>query len=108
VGNDVCPDGNSPSQSKHEFLSTWRHPEIVCNIAKDIGFASFTASTFTILNCRFTPLCAKTITHEYTDAVAPIWTNEVQRVFKDVKTAILSNPCLMHFNQCRSNSLKTK
>jgi hypothetical protein len=51
LGNDICPDGNSPSQSKHKLLSTWPHPEVVRNIAKLIGLFGFTVFTFTTLNC---------------------------------------------------------
>ncbi len=27
IGNDVCPDGNHPAQSKHQLLTTWPHPK---------------------------------------------------------------------------------
>jgi hypothetical protein len=41
VRNDVCPEGNWPSQSKHELLQTWPKPKIVRDVAKFIGFAQF-------------------------------------------------------------------
>jgi hypothetical protein len=41
VGNDVCPEGNCPGQSKHQLLTTWPQPELVRDIAKFIGFVQF-------------------------------------------------------------------
>ena len=82
LGNDICPDGNSPSQSKHKLLSTWPHPEIVCNIAKFISFAWSYSVYIHYFELRITPLHATTITHEDTDAVAPIWTNKAQWVLE--------------------------
>ena len=41
VGNDVCPEGNRPAQSKHQLLESWPKPEIVRDVAKFIGFAQF-------------------------------------------------------------------
>jgi hypothetical protein len=41
VGNDVCPEGNRPAQSKHQLLETWPCPEIVHDVTKFIGFAQF-------------------------------------------------------------------
>ncbi len=41
VGNNVCPKGNWPVQSKHELLKTWPQPEIVWDVPKFIGFAQF-------------------------------------------------------------------
>jgi hypothetical protein len=72
VGNDVCPDGNRPAQSKHQLLQSWPSPEIVRDVAKFIGFAQF-----------------------YTDPVAAIWTVACQRAFIDIREAILSDPCLL-------------
>jgi hypothetical protein len=33
VGNDVCPKGNRPAQSKHQLLESWPQPEIVRDVA---------------------------------------------------------------------------
>ena len=41
VGNEVCPEGNRPAQSKHQLLESWPKPEIVRDVAKFIGFAQF-------------------------------------------------------------------
>ncbi len=76
VGNDVCPNGNRPAQSKHKLLSMWPNPEIVCNIAKFIGFAQFYIIYIHDFELRIAPLHALTIAHDYTDIVAPTWTTE--------------------------------
>jgi hypothetical protein len=39
VGNNVCPKGNRPAQSKHQLLKTWPIPDIVRDVATFIGFA---------------------------------------------------------------------
>ncbi len=44
VGNDVCPDGNHPAQSKNKLLSKWPNPGNVHNISKFISFAQFWTS----------------------------------------------------------------
>jgi len=41
VGIDVCPDGNRPAMSKHQFLVHWPLPEFVRDVAKNVGFAQF-------------------------------------------------------------------
>ncbi len=93
VGIDVCPDGNCPSQSKHKLLSTWPHPEIVCNIAKVIGFAWFYSIYIHYFEEWITPLHATTITHNVTGAVKAIWTNEVQWVLEGGGVYILVLLC---------------
>jgi hypothetical protein len=41
VGVNVSPDGNRPAISKHSLLHHWPASELVCNIAKCVGFAQF-------------------------------------------------------------------
>ena len=48
VGNDVCPDGNRPAQSKHQLLQSWPPPEIVRNVA--LALPSSIANTSTTSN----------------------------------------------------------
>ncbi len=56
---------------------------------------------------RITPLRKLTINHEYTSPVAPIWTDADQHALNDLKGAILSTPCLMHFNHKRLVVIRT-
>ncbi len=56
---------------------------------------------------RITPLRELTINHEYTDPVAPIWTDAAQQALNDLKGAILSDPCLMRFNHKRLVVIRT-
>jgi hypothetical protein len=96
VGNYVCKEGNCPAQSKHHLLSTW--PELIRDIAKFIHFVQFYSMYIHHFELRITPLHELTINHECTKPVAPIWTDAAQQALDDLKGAILSNPCLMHFN----------
>jgi hypothetical protein len=98
VGNDVCEEGNHPAQSKHQLLSNWPQPELVRDIAKFIGFVQFYSMYIHHFELRITPLHKLTINHEYTDLVAPIWTDTALQALNDIKGAILSDPCLMRFN----------
>ncbi len=75
MGNDVCEEGNRPAQSKHQLLSTWPQPELVRDIAKFIGFVQFYSMYIHHFELRITPLCKLTINHEYTNPLAPIWTD---------------------------------
>ena len=44
---------------------------------------------------------------EYTDAVTPFWTQEAQAACKDLKNAILSNPCIQRFDHRKLIVLRT-
>ena len=101
VGNDVSPDGNRPAQTKHQLLESWPKPEIVRDVAKFIGFAQFYSVYIHHFELHIAPLREITIKSEYTDLVAPLWSDAAQRSLDDVKEAILSDPCLMRFNHNR-------
>jgi hypothetical protein len=107
VGNDVCKEGNRPAQSKHQLLSTWPQPEMVRDIAKFIGFMQFYSMYIHHFELRITPLCKLTINHEYTNPVAPIWTDAAQQALNNLKGAILFAPCLMHLNHKRLVVIRT-
>ena len=107
VGNDVCPEGNWPAQSKHQLLESWPQPELVRDVAKFIGFAQFYSKYIHHFELRVAPLRALTTNHEYTDQVAPIWTDACRRSFDDIRNAILSDPCLARFNHRRLVVLRT-
>ncbi len=97
IGIDVCVDGNRPAQSKYGLLETWPAPELVCNVAKFIGFAQFYSRFIHHFELHIAPLC-KLTKHEYTDPVAPLWMEAAQNAFGDMKLAIISNPCLQQFD----------
>jgi hypothetical protein len=52
-GNNVCPEGNRPAQSKHQLLQTWPQPEIVCDVAKFIDLLYFIVIIVLTLNSGF-------------------------------------------------------
>jgi hypothetical protein len=98
VGNDVCLDGNWPAQSKHQLLQSWPSPEVVCNVAKFIGFAQFYSKYIHHFELRIIPLCELTAKREYTNPVADIWTDACQHSFNNIWEAIVSDPCLLRYN----------
>jgi hypothetical protein len=81
VGNNICPDGNCPAQSKHDLHSTWPKPEIVHDIAKFIGFAQFYSVYLHHFELRIMPLRELTTKFDYTKLVAPHWTERQKRLF---------------------------
>jgi hypothetical protein len=95
-----------PAQSKHQLLSTWPKPDLVKDIAKFIGFVQFYSKYINHFELRVTPLRELTINNEYTDLVAPIWSNATQHALNDLKEAILAL-CLRHFNHMRLVVLRT-
>jgi hypothetical protein len=101
VGNDVCPNGNRPAQSKHQLLTTWPHPKLVRDIAKFIRFVQFYSKFIHHFKLRVTPLRELVINSNYVNPVAPIWTDAAQRAMDDLKESILANPCLMRFDHNR-------
>jgi hypothetical protein len=98
VGNDVCPKGNRPAQSKHQLLKSWPSPEIVRDVAKFIGFAQFYSKNIHHFELRIIPLCELTAKREYTNPVTGIWTKACQRSLDNIHEAIISDPCLLCYN----------
>ncbi len=98
VGNDVCPKGNQPAQSKHQLLKTWPIPDIVHDVATFIGFAQFYSKFIHHFELRVAPLWELTIKRKYTYPVAAIWTDACQRSFDDIRDTIISDPCLLCYN----------
>jgi hypothetical protein len=97
VGIDVSPDRNFPASSKHSLLKTWPAPELVRDVAKFIGFAQFYSCFIHHFELCISPL-RKLCTNEYTDPVAPLWTDAAQQAFNDMRHAIISDPCLQRFD----------
>jgi hypothetical protein len=107
VGIDVCSDGNRPTMSKHQLLEHWPQPEIICDVAKIVGFAQFYSKLIPQFELQISPLCDLTTKFEYTDPVALHWSPDAQRSFEDMKQSILLDPCLLHFNHQRLIVLRT-
>ncbi len=97
IGIDVFIDGNRPAKSKHALLTTWPAHELVCNVAKFIGFAQFYSCYIHHFELCIAPL-RKLTKNEYANPVAPLWTDTAQATFNGMKNAIISNPCLQRFD----------
>jgi hypothetical protein len=92
--------------SKHTLLQTWPQPELVRDVVKFIGFAQFYSCFIHHFELRIAPLC-KLTKLKFTKTVAPHWTTEAQVALDDMKNAILSDPCLLHFDYCKLIVLRT-
>jgi hypothetical protein len=97
VGIDVCANRNRPAQSKHTLLQTWPIPETVCDTAKFISFAQFYSQFIHNLEIQITAL-RKITKQEFTEPVAPYWTDAAQAALNNMKNAILSDPCIARFD----------
>ncbi len=97
VGVDVCIDGNQPVMSKHQLINTWPAPELVRDVAKFVGFIQFYARLIPHFEVCIAPLCI-ILLKEYTDRVVPYWSNVAKAAFDEMRLAILSDPCLRHFD----------
>ncbi len=97
MGIDVCANGNHPAQSKHTLLKTWPAPKTVCKVAKFIGSARFYSQFIHNFEIQVTPL-HKITKQEFTEPVAPYWTDAAQAALDNMKNAILSDPCIAHCN----------
>jgi hypothetical protein len=98
VGISICPDGNRPAMSKHQLIQHWPQPEFFRDVAKIVGFAQFYSKFIPKFELRIAPLHDLITAHKYTKPAAPHWTTSCQNSFKDIKHAILSDPCLKHFD----------
>ncbi len=100
-GIDVYSDGNRPAMLKHQLLEHWPQPETVRDVAKIIRFAQFYSKVIPQFELWIAPLCNLTTKLEYTNPVSPHWMTAAQDLFNNIEQAILSDPCLKHFNhQC--------
>jgi hypothetical protein len=85
--------------SKHQLLAQhWPKPETVRDVAKIIGFTQFYSKLILQFELRIAPLRNLTTKLEYTNPVSPHWTTAAQDLFNNIKQAILSDPCLKHFD----------
>jgi hypothetical protein len=93
VGINVCANGNWPAKSKHNLLLTWPGPEFVRDVAKFIGFCQLYSLFVHHFELRIAPL-RKLTKHEYTNSIKPLWMDAAHTAWEDMRTAIVSNPCL--------------
>jgi hypothetical protein len=80
---------------KHQLLEHWPQPEIIQDVAKNVGFAQFYSKFIPQFELHVSPLCNSTTNIEYTEPIT------AQELFEDIKQAILLDTCLQHFNYQR-------
>jgi hypothetical protein len=100
IGVDVCINGNQPAQSKHQLIKTWPAPELVRDVAKFARFIQFYAWFIPHFEVRIAPLRV-ILQNEYSDQLEPYWSITAKAAFDKMRQAILSDPCLRHFDHCK-------
>jgi hypothetical protein len=75
-------------------------------VAKFIGFCQFYSRFIHHFKLWLAPLRELT-KHEYTDPIKPLWTDATQAAWEDMKTAIVSDPCLKRFDYRKLVVLQT-
>jgi hypothetical protein len=93
--------------SKHQLLEHWPQPEIIRDVAKIGGFAQFYSKFIPQFELRISPLHNLTTNFEHTEPITPHWTTATQELIKDMKQAILLDPCLQRFNYQRLIALQS-
>jgi hypothetical protein len=106
VGVDVSPDGNRPAMSKHSLLHHWPALELVCDIAKFVGFSQFYSRFIPHFEQRIGALRA-VMMNEYTNPVGPYWSPSAKAAFLDTCLVLLSDPCLKRYDHCLLLILRT-
>jgi hypothetical protein len=93
VGIDVCPDGNRPAMSKHQFLIHWPKPVVDQDVAKYVGFLQFYSRVIPNFEVRISPL-REIMRADYASPIGNGWTPSADAVFDKMRNEILSDPCL--------------
>ncbi len=106
VGIDVCQDGNRPAMSKHQLIVHWPTPVIVRDVAKFVGFLRFYSRFIPNFEVRILPL-RKIMKDDYTSTIGSAWTPAANAAFKEMRQAILSDPCLQRYDHCKLLVLHT-
>jgi hypothetical protein len=97
IGVNVSSDGNRPAMSKHALLHHWPAPELVCDVAKFVGFSQFYLPFIPQFEQRISAL-RNIMKNEYMEFVNPYWMREAKAEFMDIRSAILADPCLKRYN----------
>ena len=106
VGINVSPDRNCPAKSEHGLLKSWPSLEFVRGVAKFIGFAQFYSCFIHYFELRISPL-HEICKNEYTEPVAPFWTDAAKNAFNEMRMTIISNPWQQRFNYRKLVILQT-
>jgi hypothetical protein len=92
--------------SKHQLLIHWPTPVIVRDIAKFVGSLQFYSRFIPNFKVHILPL-RDIMLAEYTLPIGSSWTPAANAVFKEMWQAILSDPCLRHYNHQKLLVLRT-
>ena len=106
VGIDVSQDGNLPAISKHQLLWTWLPLTTVCDIASLIGFAIFYSNFSPHFEVCTKRLC-ETTKLVYSEPVALYLSDAANAEWEDIKSVMLSDHCMIHFDHMKHLHLQS-
>ncbi len=92
--------------SKHQLLEHWPMPIIICDVTKFVAFIQFYSRFIPNFEIQITPLRI-ILCEEYTMQLKSLWTQEAQHTFTDICHAVLKDPCLQQYNNCKLLMLHT-
>lgn len=92
--------------SKHQLLEHWPDPLIVRDVAKLVGFAQFYSQFLPHFVCRITRL-REILKEEYTLDITPFWNDAAVAEWKDIKTALLADPCIGRYDHRKLLVIRT-
>ena len=108
VGVDISTKGNSPAASKSKMLIEWPYPKSPRAIMSFIGFAIFYMKWIPYFELRILPLRNLIkkyhLDHKFKKGEIP---PACEKVYKEIKTAILSKPILQRADIKKRFYLKT-
>jgi hypothetical protein len=97
VGVDISPNSSRPAMSKHSLLHHWPAPKLVRDVSKFVGFAQFYSHFIPHFKQHIGALRVGMM-NKYTDPVGPYWLPNAKATFLDIRSALLSNLCLMRYD----------
>ncbi len=93
--------------SKFELISLWPAPTTVRDIARLVGFGQFYSSFIPNFEIMIGPL-HEVMKANYPTPITPaIWTPAAEASWQSIKSAILSDPCLMRYDHRKLTILRT-
>ena len=107
LGHDLRPDGNSPAQSKFNLIADWVQPTTGSSLASFIGLITFYNRYIPQYEQKAGPL--RTLAKQFHRRPIPLeaWTAPLPDLFRELKLAITSDPCLARFDESMPIFLKT-